>query len=411
MTVIGRLRVVLRGLNENRGRLALVSITLSLGTVLLVLTLSLYRGVEDRLSALMEVFFHPNEGGITYGRLAGESDRPPVVPPPLRLHDLQLLQNKLGGEAMFAGEIQETVTISHAGHHLMSLVTAAEPLFLRIKNWRIISGSALNYEDERSLNRVCILTTDTARKLFGDKPCIDQSLTIDGVPFLVKGLRSANESAAQLSPAAAQQVLIPLSTGMERLWNEGGPTVIQFRARKGVPIQRVVDDMAVLLRKQHHVVPPQQDDFEIFTGEKMTEHYWASKRSMLLAGFALSLLTFLAGGAVAVIVIATSLAQRKKEFALKRALGASLNDVSWEVLLEPVLVSAGAFIEGSVISLVALAVWRHTAPAMAIKLYPLKTSAIAFAFPAALEVVVGFSCGALTRARLATLEFSHALRT
>lgn len=409
MPVAKRLRVALQSLATNKMRSAMIVLTLSLSTVLLLLTISLKAGVEDRVFALMDLFFHPNEGGISYPDLK-ERAGVASLSYSARLQDLRLLQTRLGEEASFAGEIQGDAMVSRAGRHLSLFITAAEPSFLEIKGLAIQRGSALDQEDERSLNRVCILTEDVAADLFGTELGIGAEIQIAGAPFHVKGVRAANESVAKLSPKAARQVLIPFGTGMRRLWNYEGPEIIQFKVKEPFQLQKVVGEITALLRKEHHVVPPHQDDFKIYTGENLAKNYRAGKRALIMAAFGLSLLALFIGAGVAANTMIASLAQRASEFALKRALGAQHADLSLEVILESLIMSMAAFTLGCFVSCCLLVIWHCCASPMTIKRFPVDLTFYAFILPACLEVVIGLSCGAVVARHLSQMDTAKALR-
>ena len=404
-----RLQVALQSLATNKMRSAMIVLTLSLSTVLLLLTISLKAGVEDRVFALMDLFFHPNEGGISYPDLK-ERAGGASLSYSARLQDLRLLQTRLGEEASFVGEIQDDATVSRAGRHLSLYITAAEPSFIELRGWAIQRGSALDQEDERSLKRVCILTTDVAADLFGTDPCIGAEVQIAGVPFRVKGVRSANESVAKLSQKAARQVLIPLGTGMRRLWNYEGPVIIQFKAKEPFQLQKVANEITAVLQKEHHIVPPYRDDFKISTGENLAKNYRAGKRALITAAFGLSLLALLVGAGATANTMVTSLSQRAREFALKRALGARQTDLSLELILESLIMSIAAFALGCLMSFGLLVIWQCCASPMAIKKFPVDLTFYAFILPACLEVAVGLSCGALVARRLGQIDMAKALR-
>jgi len=404
-----RLKMALQSLAANKMRSAMIVLTLSVVTILLILTISLKAGVEDRLLALMDIFAQPNAGTIWYPDIGGVGGRR-SFPYSGRLKDLQLLKSRLGHEASFAGGIQDKATVSRAGRHLSLRITAAEPSFLEIKGWTIKRGSALDQEDEKSIKRVCILTTDVAAILFGTQPSIGGEAKIAGVPFRVKGVRPVNQFVARVSRGSASQVLVPLSTGMKRLWNFEGPEIIHFKARKHFPVEKVRKDITALLRKEHKLVPPHKDDFKILTGENLVKKYQANKRALLASAFGLSLLALLIGVGAAANTMLTALAQRAREFAVKRALGARQADLSLEMILESLLLSMGGFIVGAGVSCGLLLIWQCYASSMAIKRFPLDLTFYAFLVPACLEAAVGLSCGAVVARHLRKIDTAKALR-
>lgn len=396
-----RLKIALQALATNRVRTAMIMLTFSLGAILLVLTISLRAGVEDQVTALMDIFAQPNAGEIFYPDIGGVGDRR-SFPFSGRLKDLQLLKSRLGHEAVFAGFLPREAAVSHADRRLSLLITAVGPSYMEIKGWTIERGETLDQEDEKTIKRVCILTTDVAAILFGTQPSIGGEVKIAGVPFRVKGVRPVNQFVARVSRGSARLVLVPLSTGMKRLWNFEGPEAIHFKARKHFPVEKVQKDITALLRKEHHIAPGHPNDFKFLIGARLAQGYRRNKRPLILAGFALSLLALLLAAGVAAITMVTAMAHRKGEFALKRAIGARQKDLWIEVMVESVLVSIGGLIIGAVVSCGVLVLWHYSPEAF--KKIPLNFDVSSFIIAACLEVLIGIACGALVARRLKSLS-------
>jgi len=400
---------MMQSLAMNRTRAAMIVLALSLGPFLLALTLSLRSGVNHRVSALMELFFRPNQGGIGYLALDAKTGKCPVSDSQ-RMNDLRSLEAEMSGKALFAGVIQDEASVSHAGKKLSLLVTAAKPSFFAMKGWTIKEGSALGQEDEKALHRVCLLTADTAEKLYGKGPCIGAELEINGVLFHVKGLRPASQGVSSLSSRAAQQVLIPFTTGMRRLWHREGPEVIQFEVRSNCRLSDVVHAMQAFLRKSHGIQPGEPDDFRISTGAGLTEKYRRGKQAVLLSTAALSLFSFLLGTAVAVNSLLLSLKQRGSEFALKRALGASRMDLLREVTFESVALATLGCLVSLILGVLILTFWREFASPSLVKRYPFDVSWATFVVPCAANLLIGLLVGVLVGKRLSVLNSASDLR-
>jgi len=388
-----RLKSIFQTLASYKLRTVLLMAALSSGTAVLLLTFSLRAGTQKRVAGIQALFFRANEGTVLYREPEGKANAH-ATPYPTRLQDLRLLQSRLSREALFSGEIQKTETVAAGGRSLRPFVMAAGPSFFAIRGWKIVKGDGLDASDERTLARNCILTVDTARHLFHSEDVIGRQVLIGGTPFVIKGLRPADPLVMRLSAEAARQVMIPLATGMRRLWGMEGPYSIRFGVRRPFGVAKLEKDIKGLLRESHHIVPPRPDDFEFMDGTRLVARFRAARATLFRAGLGLSLLAFLLSAAIVAITMTASVAHRRAEIALRCALGASQRDICAETLWESLLVSAAGFVTGVGLSFAAVWLWHSFAGRMAIKRYPLAFAPAGFLWAAAAALVVGVAAGA-----------------
>lgn len=383
---------VFRTLTSHKARALLLMLAIASGTTVLLLTLALRAGIEQRVSKFMDMFFHENEGAISYPNPKGQANAR-SVPHAVRLEDLHLLQEQLRHEASFSGELQSEESVCAEGRRLTMLITAAEPSFMAIRDWTIQEGRPLDEEDEEAMSKTCILTTRAAAFFWGKQDAIGKQITIGTSDFWVKGLREENPAVARTSPKAAGQVLIPLSTALKRLWRYDGPEVIRFKVKKPYEMAKVTSDIGWILRRKHDIKPPRPNDFEVSGGAEIVMKFKAARQPIVKAGLGLSLFAFLLGAGMIVNTMTASVVQHKTEIALKRALGASRRDVSMEILMESIIVSCGGCILGIFLSYGVLAAWHSFATQKTVQQFPAVFSLPGFLWPACLALVVGVSTG------------------
>jgi putative ABC transport system permease protein len=101
----------------------------------------------------------------------------------------------------------------------------------------------------------------------------------------------------------------------------------------------VADQIAILLRNRHQIVPGEEDDFFVRTAEEIADIRTAAMGTMttLLAGIAG--VSLIVGGIGIMNIMLVSVTERTREIGLRMALGAKARDVLFQFLVEAIALS------------------------------------------------------------------------
>jgi putative ABC transport system permease protein len=268
--------------------------------------------------------------------------------------------------------------------------------WLEMHSYYIDAGNLLTEDDIRSLARVAVIGPDVQKALFPDEDPLGKQLRIGNVPFQVKGVlvsRGAGPGGGSLDSI----VFIPVTTASKRLFNRDYLTTITLQLKDPDNTGPAIEEIAAILRERHGIVPPVppgEDDFSISNPRATAEQ--VSEVSSTLA-------TVLTGvAAIATIIIAVS--ERRREIGVRRAVGATRQDVMMQFLVEAATVSVIGGIAG-----VALGISGATIVVTQQQLPPVLTWS-AIGGSVLLSVVIGLVFGLQPAWKAANIDPIEALR-
>ena len=221
-------------------------------------------------------------------------------------------------------------------------VIGVEPAFFSIKSWNLEAGEFFDEEDLRRSSRVVLLGHSVARDLYGDDNPVGQRLFLNRVPFEVAGVLAERGQGLDVTNED-QQVYVPLTTAMRRLFNIDYYRAILFEVADSKAMDPVAGEMTELLRVRHRISAFRPDDFRVGNQKDLidTQISSANRLDFLVRWIGLSGLVVSGLGVLAIAWIAVR--DRTTEIGTRRALGATAPDVFFQFAFEAmVLATIGA---------------------------------------------------------------------
>jgi putative ABC transport system permease protein len=210
--------------------------------------------------------------------------------------------------------------------------------WIDVRGEDIAFGSGITPEDEASLARVAVIGEDVRKALFPDEDPIGKQLRIADVPFEIKGVLGSRG----VGPGGASMdnmLVIPVTTASKRLFNRDYFTSMIVQLKDPEQAAQGIADITALLRERHGIVPPGEDDFTVTSPQaqvtRVTEV--GSTLSKVLTGVAV--IATLIGGTVIMSLMLIAVSERRKEIGVRRAVGASRQDIMVQFLVEAAVIS------------------------------------------------------------------------
>ncbi len=200
------------------------------------------------------------------------------------------------------------------------------------------SGRFFNEEEVSTRSKVVLLGTTVARELFGDQNPIGEEVKINLINFRVIGIlpsKGGNSFRDQ-----DDVVLIPLTTAMYRLLGKQYIDTLFIEGSSSEVLDPLQDTVTQILNKRHRISPKDEDTaFQVrnMADIKATLESTTKTMSMLLGSIAA--ISLLVGGIGIMNIMLVSVTERTREIGLRKAIGASRQDIMLQFLIEAVMMS------------------------------------------------------------------------
>ena len=187
-------------------------------------------------------------------------------------------------------------------------------------------------------SRTCVLGPETAEALFQKKDPINREVFINGVGFRVVGLL---EKKGSLFGGDADNILLmPIST-FDSMWpqvkNGRGDTIhIATVPKDPKKIQEMTDQEVAILRARRGLKASEPNDFAIFTSEAQLKSFNQITSGIAGAMILIASIALLVGGVGVMNIMLVTVTERTREIGVRKALGATRNDIAMQFLVEAV---------------------------------------------------------------------------
>ncbi len=188
-------------------------------------------------------------------------------------------------------------------------------------------------ESSRS-SYVCLIGDDIVQQLFIGVDPLGKVIRADNQEFTVIGTFEAIGSV--LGQNQDNLLIVPASTYLKMRGARSSVT-INVKTAEGRAFENAQDEARLILRARRHIGPQAEEDFFIGTKESFMS-LWKSISSAFFAVFIMvSSISAVVGGIVIMNVMLVSVTERTKEIGIRRALGATQQDILSQFLTESVI--------------------------------------------------------------------------
>jgi putative ABC transport system permease protein len=282
-------------------------------------------------------------------------------------------------------------------------IVGTTPAYLLAKNARVRTGRGFEDEELRGALRVAVLGPSVVANVFGDASPLGETVRINKIPFEVIGVLDAR-GLDSLGQDQDDVVLVPVSTGLRRLFNLDHVNNIYVQAAPG-QTARAIEEVREVLRQRHRIRPGKDEDFTLQDQTQALGAEMEAARSFTGLIAAVSAVALLIGGVGILAVMLIAIRERTREIGLRRAVGATAQDVLVQFVLEALIISVlGGFV-GLGLGVAAGFVASRLGD------WPLVISAGSVLLAVGVSTVVGVLFGAYPARRAARLDPTVALRS
>ncbi|NEU82293.1 ABC transporter permease [Nostoc sp. UIC 10630] len=328
------------------------------------------------------------------------------VPKTLVLQDADAIASQVPTVVGVAPELNRRQVVTYSNRNTDVNIIGTTPSFLSVRDFETAKGRFFSEVDIKRNNQVVVLGGDLAEKLFGNSNAIGQQLRIGNTSFQVIGTLIAKGSSvgADYDDAA----LIPITTSANRLVGKNSPYGIALdylvaAARDSESVDAAEFQIANLLRLRHKING--EDDFTIRSQKDALQTVGQITGALTIMLAAIAGISLFVGGIGIMNIMLVSVTERTQEIGLRKAIGATEQDILLQFIIEAVIVSAAGGLVGTAVGISGILLVGALTPLEA------SLSPVAITMAVGVSGGIGLFFGVVPARRAAKLDPIVALRS
>ena len=331
-------RLAVGALKADKMKAFLTTLSVLIGSASLVLVLTIAGTGKKYIVSRIEGI----GANLAYASLS-RSGASPTVEDELTLADLKAIQNSLPAVRAVAGTYDAPIDYQIAGRPRHARLVGATSDFLRIRNLHILSGRYFDDEDFRALSKVCLVTDYVAEH--NPSLALGDSLRIDQFRCTVIGTFSEGVPTFGQSEIQAQTVLVPFPIA-KLITGDSFLQVIYAQAESSSEVPELTAQMKQLIQSRHRP----EARYEVENLSSLLHTAGDVSLAMTAVLLAIGLVTLTVGGTGIMNIMLATLAERKREIGLRKAVGARSSEIRLQFLLEALFISSAGSMAGTFVA-------------------------------------------------------------
>ncbi|MBF1991624.1 ABC transporter permease [Fischerella thermalis CCMEE 5273] len=272
------------------------------------------------------------------------------VPKTLVLADADAIATQVPTVAGVAPELNRRQVVTYRNRNTNVNIIGTTPTFPEVRDFDMAQGRFFTEVDIKRNNQVTVLGAKLAERLFNESNPVGAQLRIKDSSFQVIGVLEAKGSS--LGADYDEAALIPITTSANRLVGRNSPygiglDYIVVSARDANSVDGAEFQITNLLRQRHKITG--EDDFTIRTQKDAMQTIGQITGALTIMLAAIAAISLIVGGIGIMNIMLVSVTERTQEIGLRKAIGATQQDILLQFMIEAVILSAAGGLIGTAI--------------------------------------------------------------
>ncbi|MYC77591.1 FtsX-like permease family protein [Candidatus Poribacteria bacterium] len=331
MSILESLTNALSALLANKLRSMLTMLGVIIGVGAIITTTSIGEGakadVTERIQTLGANILAVRPGQSRFrGRGSADARKS------LTVADMEALQERGKTFGYVTPEVSSRAQVKYLNRNANTTIVGTSPEYLVTANFTVEKGRFFTESEIRYRQRVCVLGKTVVDNLFEEIEPVGQTIKIKNVGFHVVGVMKEKGASGWRNPD--DQVFIPYSTAMKRVFGEDYLSSISIQANDDKLLAAAETEVTELLRKQHKIPINKELDFHIRNQAEFMETLEESNQTFTNLILGIAVVSLVVGGIGIMNIMLVSVTERTKEIGLRKAVGAQRSDILAQFLVE-----------------------------------------------------------------------------
>ena len=342
------LKTSTRSLTHGKMRSILTMLGIVIGIASVIILMSIGQSAQDLILGQVQGI-GSNYIIITPGPPSGDGFSPPasaqgIVITSLLERDVGSLNREPSVNAAAPLVTGQAEAVYGNNNKTVSYQGVNADMFL-VRNLEIKEGSTFSKGDVDSANHLAVIGPDLANTLFGPTLSpINKNIRLKNISFRVVGVLKKGGTGA-FGVDQGNIVIVPITVAQKQLLGISYLNTILVQANSNYDIDFVKSRITFSLRQSHGITDTKKDDFNIQTQEDVLSILGSITSIFTLFLAAIASISLVVGGIGIMNIMLVAVTERTREIGLRKAVGATDNDILQQFLIESVLLT---FIGGTI---------------------------------------------------------------
>lgn len=335
------LRTALKALRVNLRRSVLTMLGIIIGVTAIVLVVALGQGAQALILGEIEGI----GGNIVVVRPGRQPEGPSdiaetILSDSIKQRDIDALrrQTNVPGAASVEPAILVSASVTHDSESYRPLslgwtASAVEDLF----GVSVAEGTMFTADDIKRQAKVAIVGHRVKQELFGDSNALGEFITIRNTKLRVIGIlpKTGQKSLFDFD----ELLLMPYSTAQKTLLNVDFFHEVIVKVGAGADPAQVAEDIRATLRETHGITDVAKDDFFVLTQEDIVASVSTITNVLTIFLVTIASISLVVGGVGIMNIMLVSVTERTQEIGLRKAIGATDQDILLQFLFEAIILT------------------------------------------------------------------------
>ena len=406
MNIFESLNMAAKTLVSNKLRSGLTMLGIVIGNASVIAMVGVGEGTQ-KLAQEQFKSLGPNTLFILPGSPKAQNIRSGGTPPTLVLSDARAIGRQVPSVAGVSPVLQNSSVVSYGNITTTTIVQGVTKDFPFVRNFAVDKGRFVTDLDVKGDKQIAAIGTDLAQRLFGADNPLGKQIRVGNLSFDIVGVMEGKGSS--FGSNQDDTILIPITTMSKRVIGRTSPfglrvSLIAVSAKSSESMDAAEFQITNLLRRRHKVVG--ENDFTVRNQKDALQIVTTITDALTLLLGAIAGISLLVGGIGVMNIMLVSVTERTQEIGLRKAIGATQQDILIQFTIEAIILSTIGGIIGTLIGMAGIILVSNFTP---LKQAAISPSAIILAV--SVSGGIGLFFGVVPARQAAKLDPIEALRS
>ena len=335
-------------LKTNRKRTFLTSLGIIIGVASVIVVMSVGAGAQSLIFNQIS-----SAGSNLIGIMPGYSDEegPPasvfgIVVTTLKDSDAKSIAKIKEIEAVtsYARGIE---TMQWSNKKTDATYVGTTPDYINVEDAKTIMGSFFDEEANKNMDRVVVLGWQVWKDLFENDDPIGERIKIKKESFRVIGVMSKRGTEAFQNQDTL--VFIPLTAAQKLLLGINHVSMIRAKTYSEKDVEFAMTQIEEILRDNHGISSSDPSDFSVRATAQALDALGSITDALKFFLSGIAAMSLIVGGIGIMNIMLISVRERTREIGLRKAIGATSNNIQYQFLIESIVLTLFGGIIGIII--------------------------------------------------------------